>query len=77
MLSLFRDSAGGIYWPSVLTFTGWAIAGAIMFVGFYISKIDRDRSHRDKEKLKLDVPPKVMQNLLDFRAPCSMNNAEY
>ena len=55
MFSWFRDSSGAIYWPSTLTFIGWALSGIIMFVGFSISRKDRDRSSQEKEGLSKEI----------------------
>jgi hypothetical protein len=44
MLSLFEDASGNWHWQSVLTATGWVLAGLVLFLGLWIGKIERDKA---------------------------------
>ena len=44
VLGLFQTAEGAPHWPTVLTFTGWVVAGALMFGSFAISRNDRLKS---------------------------------
>jgi len=59
MLSLFKDTAGGPYWPSILTFTSWLLTGIIIFVGFAIAQRDREKTNREKLALSSKVSDAV------------------
>lgn len=59
MLSLFKDTAGGPYWPSILTFTSWLLTGIIIFVGFAIAQRYRDKTNREKLALASKVSDAV------------------